>query len=148
LVRLDEAAWDRVWSVNCGVHAAILRALHPQGLLAPDARGLLIGSLSGSRGNAGQTAYAAAKGALADLLPLAPSALRLNVLLPPLLPSPMTAALSPQARERLYQARLLDDPDPAASCADAAAFLLSDAAAYLHRQCIHADSRVTALGWD
>jgi 3-oxoacyl-[acyl-carrier protein] reductase len=146
--KLEEAAWDQVWDVNSGFHARLLQALSAPGKLAPGAVGLLVGSIVGSRGNHGQTAYAAAKGALMDLLPLAPRGLRLNALLPPLVPSPLLANLTPEARARLFASRSMDDPDPAASCAEAGAFLLGPGASYIHRQAVHADSRVTALGWD
>jgi len=148
IARADAGTFDSLWRVNTGFHATLIRSLGAPGRLAPGARGLLVGSLSGLRGNAGQAAYAAAKGALVDLLRLAPPGLRLNLLLPPLVPSPLLDALSPAARARLYSRRLMDDPDPAAGCAEAAAFLLSDGASYIHRQVLHADSRVTALGWD
>lgn len=144
LARLDEAAWQKVWDVNVGAHAALLRAM----AWAPGARGLLIGSIVGLRGNAGQAAYAAAKGGLQSLLLRSPQGLRLNLLLPPLVESPLLAGLSAEARERLFKARLLDDPDPASTCARAGAFLLSDDAAYIHRQVWHADSRVSVLGMD
>jgi 3-oxoacyl-[acyl-carrier protein] reductase len=145
--KLEEAAWDRVWAVNTGFHARFLRSLARPGALAPDARGILVGSIVGSGGNHGQTAYAAAKGALLDLLPLAPKGLRLNVLLPPLVDSPLLANLTIEARTRLFKNRLMDDADPALSCAEAGAFLLGAGASYVHRQAFHADSRVTALGW-
>jgi len=148
LAALSLDRWERAWRINAGSHAALLRGLALPGRLAPGARGLLIGSLSGSRGNAGQAAYAAAKGSLEDLLALAPGGLRLNVLLPPLMPSPMLDGLGPAARASLFAARLMDDPEPAAGCAEAAAFLLSDGASYVHRQVLHADTRVSALGWD
>lgn len=144
LPRLDEAAWQRVWDVNVGVHARLMRRM----AWAPGASGLLVGSIVGLRGNAGQAAYAAAKGGLVDLLRGSPPGLRLNLLLPPLVQSRLLAGLSPGARERLFKARLLDDPDPAATCAAAGAFLLSPAAGYIHRQVWHADSRVGALGMD
>ena len=146
--KLEEAAWDHVWDVNTGFHAKLLQALCAPGKLAPGAGGLLVGSIVGLRGNHGQSAYAAAKGALLDLLPLAPPGLRLNVLLPPLVPSPMLANLTAEAHARLFATRSMDDPDPAASGAEAGAFLLSSSASYIHRQAVHADSRVTALGWD
>ncbi len=148
LARLSPADWERAQKVNLRGHARLLGALGRPGLLAPGARGLLVGSLAGLRGRAGQAAYAAAKGGLLDLLPLAPPGLRLNVLLPPLLPSPLLEALTPAERGRLFSERLLEDPDPAESCARAAAFLLSDAASYVHRQALNPDSRVTALGWE
>jgi 3-oxoacyl-[acyl-carrier protein] reductase len=146
LPKLDEADWDRVWQVNLAAHRRLLSDLNEPGRLAAGARGLLVGSIVGLRGNAGQSAYAAAKGALLDLLPMAPQGLRLNVLLPPLVPSPLLKNLSPAARERLFKTRLMDDPDPAESAAAAGAFLLSDRSSYIHRQAVHADSRVTALG--
>ena len=144
IAKLSEEEWDQVWQVNVGFHAQLLWALHQPGRLAPGARGILVGSIVGLRGNHGQTAYAAAKGALLDLLPCSPPGLRLNVLLPPLVPSPLLSKLSPEAHERLFSTRLLPDPDPAHSCAEAGAFLLSDSAAYIHRQAVHADSRVGA----
>jgi 3-oxoacyl-[acyl-carrier protein] reductase len=148
LARMELADFERVWAVNTGFHARLLDFLSGPGRLAKGARGLLVGSQAGQRGNAGQSAYAAAKGALGDLLAMAPQGLRLNLLLPPLMPSPMLDALSPRAREALFRTRLMDDPDPAQSCADAAHFLLSDDASYIHRQTIHADTRVSALGFD
>lgn len=146
--KLDEEDWDQVWQVNTGFHARLLAALAKPGHLTAGARGILVGSIVGSRGNHGQSAYAASKGALIDLLPFAPAGLRLNILLPPLVPSPMLAGLSPEAHQRLFKSRLLDDPDPAQSCAEAGAFLLSNRSSYMHRQLLHADSRVGALGWD
>jgi 3-oxoacyl-[acyl-carrier protein] reductase len=148
LGKLEEAAWDRVWAVNTGFHAKFLQGLSAPGALAPGARGILVGSIVGSRGNHGQAAYAASKGAMLDLLPWSPRGLRLNVLLPPLVESPLMARLSDEAKARVFKSRLMDDADPAKSCAEAGAFLLGDAAGYVHRQAFHADSRVTALGWD
>lgn len=144
LPRLDEAAWQKVWDVNVSAHARLLRSM----AWAPEARGLLIGSIVGLRGNGGQAAYAAAKGSLISLLMRSPQGLRLNLLLPPLVESPLLAGLSPEARERLFSTRLLADPDPALSCARAGAFLLSDDARYIHRALWHADSRVSVLGMD
>jgi 3-oxoacyl-[acyl-carrier protein] reductase len=148
VMKMEEADWDRVLTVNFGFHARLLQALRAPGKLAPGAVGLLVGSIVGARGNHGQSAYAASKGALLDLLPLAPPTLRLNVLLPPLVPSPMLAGLTPEANARLFSSRSMDDPDPAASCAEAGAFLLGPGASYIQHQAVHADSRVTALGWD
>lgn len=145
LLQLSSEEWDRVWSVDFAFHARLLSELKS---LTPGATGLLIGSIVGHRGNAGQAAYAAAKGALLDLLPHAPKGLRLNILLPPLVESPLLAHLSSEARERLFQARLMPDPDPALSCAAAGAFLLGPASSYVHHQVFHADSRVSALSWD
>ncbi len=147
IARLEEGAWDRVWQVNIGFHARLLRRLDRDGLLSPGARGILTGSQVGLRGNAGQAAYAAAKGALVDLLQTSPPGLRLNLLLPPLVPSPLLDNLSPEALQSLFAARLLQDPAPAQSCAEAGAYLLGESSPYVHRQVWHADSRVSVLGW-
>lgn len=146
LTKLEESDWDRVQAVNVGAHARLLEAM--DGNLAAEARGLLVGSQVGLRGNWGQAAYGAAKGDLIRLLYTAPAGLRLNVLLPPLVDSPLLANLSPEARERLFSTRLIPDPDPPVTCAAAAAFLLSDDAKYIHRAIWHADSRVSVLGMD
>jgi 3-oxoacyl-[acyl-carrier protein] reductase len=148
LPRVSEAAWDKIRAINVGAHAQLLGALDRAKAFAPEARGLLIGSQVGHRGNAGQVAYAAAKGDVVNLLQNGPAGLRLNLLLPPLVDSPLLANLTPEARASLYKARLLADPDPAATCAAAAAFLLSDDSAYVHRAIWHADSRVSVLGMD
>jgi 3-oxoacyl-[acyl-carrier protein] reductase len=147
IVKLDEAVWDRVWQVNVGFHSRLLRRLVASQNLAPEARGFLTGSQVGLRGNAGQVAYAAAKGALIDLMRSLPASLRLNVLLPPLVPSPLLDNLSTEALQSLLAMRLLQDPEPALSCAEGGAFLLSDASRYVMRQVWHADSRVSVLGW-
>ena len=147
IARLSEGAWDAVWQVNVGWHAKLLRRLSAEGLLAPGARGFLTGSQVGLRGAPGQAAYGAAKGALLDLMDSGPPGLRLNVLLPPLVPSPLLDNLTEEGRAALFAARLLQDPDPALSCAEAGAFLLSERSRYVHRQAWHADSRVSVLGW-
>lgn len=144
VTRLDEDVWRKLWQVNVGFHAALLR----QAGFSDDARVLLVGSQVGLRGAAGQAAYGAAKGALLDLMRSLPLSLRVNTLLPPLVDSPLLDNLTPESRGRLFAARLLADPAPALSCAEAGAFLLSDASAYVQRQAFHADSRVSVLGWD
>jgi 3-oxoacyl-[acyl-carrier protein] reductase len=147
LPALDEQLWDWVWNVNIGFHSRLLRRLVADGALAPGARVLLTGSQVGLRGNAGQAAYAAAKGALIDLMLSLPKTLRVNLLLPPLVPSPLLDNLTPEALQSLFALRLMQDPDPALSAAEGAAYLLGDAAAYVQHQVWHADTRVSALGW-
>jgi 3-oxoacyl-[acyl-carrier protein] reductase len=147
ITRLEESAWDQVWQVNVGFHSRLLRRLLSGAVLSPDFRGFLTGSQVGLRGNAGQVAYAAAKGALIDLMNSLPPALRMNVLLPPLVPSPLLDKLSPEALQTLFAMRLMQDPEPALSCAEGAAFLLGDGSRYVQHQVWHADSRVSVLGW-
>lgn len=141
---LDEAEWLRVWDVNFSAHAALLKGLD----FEAGSPLVLVSSQVGFRGNAGQSAYAAAKGALLGLCHYAVGrGLRCNVLLPPLMDSPLLANLSEDARGRLFASRLLPDPSPARSFAEACLFLLSKRSSYIQGQVFHADSRVTALGW-
>lgn len=142
--RVSETSWDKVWKINVGLHARLLRCAP----FTQEARILLVGSQVGLRGAAGQVAYASAKGALLDLMHSLPPTLRANTLLPPLVDSPLLDNLSPESRGKLFAARLLQDPEPALSCAEAGHFLLSDASAYIQHQVLHADSRVSVLGWD
>ncbi len=149
IAALPEGTWESVWDINVRAHARLLFALSEAGAFSFGAPLLFVGSIVGLRGNAGQSAYAAAKGALVDLCAAACRlGLRANVLLPPLVDSPLLAKLSPEVKQRLFDSRLLPDPDPAASCAEAAAFLLSRRSAYINNQVFHADSRVTCLGMD
>lgn len=148
LAQVAEAEWDRLWALNCSFNARLLIALAGPGHLAVGASLILVGSMVGARGNAGQAPYAASKGALLDILRLSPPGLRANLLYPPLVESPLLANLSPEARERLFATRLLTDPDPAASCAAHGAFLLSKRSSYIHHSAWHADSRISALGWE
>ena len=143
--------FDRLWSVNVGAHAAMIESLASGGLL-PGASILLVGSVVGLWGNAGQSLYAATKGALVDLnrlwaRRLGPGGTRVNLLLPPLVESPLLRGLSDRARKKLFDQRFLQDPDPAASAAAQAAFLLSPRASYVHGQVWHGDSRISRLPW-
>jgi 3-oxoacyl-[acyl-carrier protein] reductase len=153
VLKLTETEWDRVLQVDALSVHCLLTAMLEGGLLAPGAGILLVGSQVGLRGNHGQAAYAAAKGLLLDLMRAearrtAALGCRLNLLLPPLVDSPLLAGLSPAARERLFASRLLPDPDPALSCARSAAFLLSPSAGYVHGAVWHADSRISGLPWE
>jgi len=153
IARAQEADWDASMQVNARSSAMILEAACRPGALCPGASLLLVGSQAGLRGNVGQVAYAASKGCLSDILaayqrPIAGRGARLNLLFPPLVPSPMTAALSPQARERLFSTRLMQDPDPASTCAASACFLLSQRSSYIHAATWHADSRISGLPWE
>lgn len=153
LFHLSEDEWDRVINVNLRSCFLLLEALlKGKNLVLPGSSFLLISSQVGFRGNAGQAAYAAAKGALKDLLeyfsPFFGSlGARLNILFPPLVESPLMANLSPQMKQRLYSDRLLEDPEPLKTCVDSAAFLLSKQASYIHGTCWHADSRISGLPW-
>ena len=122
LWQMPPADWDSVLSVNlkgaflCSQAAA--RAMVRQ----RDGQIISIGSHSGRVGARGQTNYAAAKAALLGLTTslareLGPDNVRANVVLPGVLPTPLTAGLSPAQLEALAQAnslRRLNSPDEVA----------------------------------
>jgi len=153
VARMEERDWDRVVQVNALSAAALLEALLKNSSWAEGASVLLVGSVVGLRGNHGQSAYSASKGLLMGLLgqhqrAFARQGARINLILPPLADSPLLAGLKPEARERLFSQRLLADPDPAASFASSARFLLSARSAYIHAAAWHADSRISGLPWE
>jgi len=153
LARLEERDWDRVLQVNALSAGALLAALLKGARWAEGASVLLVGSVVGLRGNHGQAAYSASKGLLLGLLHLHQQAFarqgaRLNLILPPLAESPLLGELKPEARQRLFSQRLLADPDPPASFAASARFLLSRRSAYVHAAAWHADSRISGLPWE
>ena len=153
VARLEERGWDQVLQVNALSAGALLGALSRNAAWAEGASMLLVGSVVGLRGNHGQAAYSASKGLLLGLLrqhqrAFAKQGARFNLILPPLADSPLLGSLKPGARERLFSQRLLADPDPPASFALSARYLLSKRSAYVHAAVWHADSRISGLPWE
>lgn len=97
---------------------------------------LLIGSTAGRRGEPGHAAYAASKAALRGLVmslaqELAP-AVRINLLSPGWVRTPMAAATLSPAREAAITAKIPDGRlATVEDCAQAALFLCSDASSHL-----------------
>jgi 3-oxoacyl-[acyl-carrier protein] reductase len=152
-LRLEAHQFQKILDINLNSTALILSSLMGRKLLAPGASVLLVGSMSGLSGNQGQAAYAASKGALVDLLRSSSMscgrmAVRLNLLMPPLVESPLWQGLNAKARQSLFAQRLLADPHPEKTCADSASFLLSQRSRYIHGQIWHADSRISGLPWE
>ncbi len=113
LSHLTEADWDRVVAVN--LTGAMRCARAAAGPLSASGRGHIvnIGSYAGRSGGRGQAAYAAAKAGLIGLTQalaaeLAGRNVRVNAVLPGVLPTRLTAGLSPEARQRLQAANLLN----------------------------------------
>lgn len=128
LAQLPEADWDRVLAVNltgawrCARAAAEALGEHGGGHIVN------IGSFAGRAGARGQAAYAAAKAGLIGLTQslaaeLAGRNVRVNVVLPGVLPTPMTARLSAEARERLVAGNLLQRMNTVAEVARFVVFL-------------------------
>jgi 3-oxoacyl-[acyl-carrier protein] reductase len=112
LAQQTEADWDRVVAVN--LTGAMRCARAAAGALGAAGGGHIvnIGSYAGRAGGPGQAAYAAAKAGLIGLTAalaaeLAGQNVRVNVVLPGVLPTPMTARLSAAAQARLVAANRL-----------------------------------------
>ena len=112
LWKLPLADWDLVHGVNLRGAFLLLRHAVPVMRRGSGGRVVLIGSINGSRGKFGLTAYASSK---AGLLGLAKSAaretarfgIRVNVVEPGMVRTPMTEALPPAVRQAAEAESLL-----------------------------------------
>lgn len=132
LSTMDPELWWEVISTNLGGTAALVRAA--TGLLtggtAPSI--VLVGSVVGEVGFAGDTAYAASKAALVGFArslakELAPDGVRVNVLAPGFVETDMTSAVPDGSRQRIASATLLGRFGTVEEIARAAVFLADDA---------------------
>lgn len=134
LLRLDPDRWDRTIEVNLrGAYLACRGALRPM-LRARDGRIVLVTSVVGLRGNAGQTAYAAAK---AGLIGLAKSLARevsrkgitVNAVAPGYVKTGMTATMPDEVRAHYVDGSPLGRAVTAEEVAAAIRFLTAEEAA-------------------
>ena len=144
LWKLSPEDWDQVLQVNLRSAFLLLRHGVPVMRRAGAGRFVLIGSINGSRGKFGQTAYAASK---AGLIGLARSAaretgrfgIRVNVVEPGMVRTPMTATLPEPvitaAMEETLLGRLAEPEDIAASVL----FLCGPGSAHITGQVIRVD---------
>ncbi|MEJ5243543.1 MAG: 3-oxoacyl-[acyl-carrier-protein] reductase [Desulfomicrobiaceae bacterium] len=141
LVRMKLAAWEEVLRVNLTGAFVFLQEAAKIMMRQRFGRIVSIASVVGQMGNAGQANYCAAKAGLIGLtksaaLELAPRGITVNAVAPGFIETDMTGGLSQEIRDA-YQARIpLGRLGSAQDVAEATAFLLSDAAAYITGQVI------------
>lgn len=136
LLRLKPADWDRVLATNLTSAFALCRAALGGMLRARRGRIVLMSSVSGLTGNAGQAPYAASK---AGLIGLARSLARevisrsitVNVVAPGLVETDMVKAMPDKAREELTARIPLGRVGSPEEVAGVVSFLLSDASSYI-----------------
>lgn len=144
LWKLADEDWEAVLRVNLDAAFWLLKAAAPHLRSSRRAAVALVSSINGERGKFGQTNYAAAK---AGLIGLARSAarelgrdgVRVNVIAPGFVETPMTAALGePHLRRALEETVLgrVGRPDDVAA---AVLFLCSDLARHVTGQVLRVD---------
>ena len=142
ILRMQEAEWDAVLGVNLkGAYNCIRAASKPM-VKQRFGRIVNISSVVGVMGNPGQANYVASKAGLIGLTKsvareLASRNITVNAVAPGFIQTEMTEAL-PEATRQLMLAQIpLGRFGTAEEVAQAVAFLVSDAAAYITGQVIH-----------
>jgi acetoacetyl-CoA reductase/3-oxoacyl-[acyl-carrier protein] reductase len=136
LWKLSAEDWDAVLDVNLTAAWRVLRAVAPHMRAAGRGRIVQIASVNGLRGKFGQANYAASKAGLIGLTraaarELGPKGITINAIAPGMIETPMAAALAPEVLERARAEACLGRLGTPEQVADAALFLLSDAAAHV-----------------
>ena len=130
MARQQPDDWDAVFAVNLEGAQRLARATLPHLTAQGGGHWIGIGSHAGLAGSAGQAAYAASKAALNGLLlswarEFAAHNVRVNGVLPGVLPTAMTESLDPAVMQSLAQANLLGRINDPAEVARFIAFLLT-----------------------
>ena len=130
--RLDHDRWWKVVEQNVSSLAHVTRAALPALRQAHQPSILLVSSVVGLIGHAGDTAYASAKAAMVGFArslakEVGQEGIRVNVLAPGFVDTDMTSAVPERARERIYSEAVLGRFGTAEEIATAAVFLSEDA---------------------
>ncbi|MBI3995731.1 MAG: SDR family NAD(P)-dependent oxidoreductase [Nitrospirae bacterium] len=123
LLRTTEKAWDEAIETNLTGAWNSLKAIGEPFIRQREGRVIVIGSVAGHHGRAGQSNYAASKAGLIGLvrsvaMEWAPHQIQLNLVLPGLQATGMTAGLSPQQRQALEREMLLGHSPPITDVAE------------------------------
>ena len=136
LVRFKDADWDKTIDTNLKGAFMLMRAVARPMMKQKGGAIVNVSSIVAEMGNAGQAAYAASKAGLLGLTrsvarELASRNIRVNAVTPGFITTDMTAALSPELKEKMAEAIPLSRIGNAQEVASAVAFLASDAASYI-----------------
>ena len=136
LMRFKDADWDKTIDTNLKGAFMLMRAVARPMMKQKGGAIVNVSSIVGEMGNAGQAAYAASKAGLLGLTKsvareLASRNIRVNAVTPGFITTDMTAALSPELKEKMAEAIPLSRIGNAEEVASAVAFLASDAASYI-----------------
>lgn len=136
LIRMDDTQWDRVLNINLKGTFLCTRAVAKVMLKARQGRIVSIASIVGLIGNAGQANYAASKAGIigftkAVAKELASRGITVNAIAPGFIKTDMTERLPEEVKKRLAEQIPLSRLGEPADVAQAALFLVSDAARYI-----------------
>jgi 3-oxoacyl-[acyl-carrier protein] reductase len=144
IFRMPTADWDDVLKANLTATFFTARAIARVMIRQRAGSIINISSVSGIMGNAGQVNYSAAKAGLIGFSKslareVASRGVRVNAIAPGFIETDMTKALGEKARETLLSQIPLGRTGKPSDVAGLAAFLASDAAAYITGQVIPVD---------
>jgi 3-oxoacyl-[acyl-carrier protein] reductase len=136
VLRVKEEEIDRVFAVNVKGAIGCARAAIKPMMRARVGRIVLLSSIVGEMGNAGQAVYAASKAALLGLSKTlareyASRNITVNVVAPGFIDTDMTSSLGAEVKEGMLKAIPLGRTGKPEEVAAAVVFLCSDAAAYI-----------------
>jgi 3-oxoacyl-[acyl-carrier protein] reductase len=142
IVRMKEAEWDAVLGVNLKGAFNCIRAVSKPMIKQRSGRIINISSVVGVMGNPGQANYVASKAGLIGLTKtvareLASRNITVNAVAPGFIQTEMTEALPEAVRQQMLAQIPLGRFGTPAEVAQAVAFLVSEAAAYITGQVIH-----------
>lgn len=136
VVRMDDAQWDRVLNINLKGTFLCTRAVAKVMLKARSGRIVSIASIVGLIGNPGQANYAASKAGIigftkAVAKELASRGVTCNAIAPGFIKTEMTERLPDAVKQRLFDSIPMGKLGEPSDVAQAALFLVSQAAQYI-----------------